>query len=492
MGVHITFVRSTNLDSWNWPQLRAMKVGGNGAATAFFNSRRAGDLLRPGVEGKVKYNSAVAAAYKEELDRRTAADAAASGVPVDSPVYFPGLAIGAGGSASPPLKAAADEDFFDDWDNDKPRATTPQMEKPPPTQSAVPGIGVLRPTPATQAARVFTSSGSASPASSQMTSVPSSSTSTSGNVTPASRTSTPSAIIPAARAPARRALGASRLGTTSSGSVAGRAGKLGGIKKAGTFDFAAVERKAAEAAKVQEEEKKRQAEAAAAAEAAAFTAASTAAQDAEKHQADQQAEEAARMAIKAALNKQAVVPSTAGVGSATRSKPTGQIDRLGMGMGRLGIKAERLRSQQAAETSASRAVASKAEEEMPDFARRKFGDQKAISSDMYFERGNYDSQASAEAQERLSKFSGATAISSNAYFGRDEPDPDDPDAEFEDEWHSVDNGWSNGDFGELEATAKDYYHRFMNNPDVQSGLDSLRTGAMKLSQLLEDAARNGS
>lgn len=63
-------------------------------------------------------------------------------------------------------------------------------------------------------------------------------------------------------------------------------------------------------------------------------------------------------------------------------------------------------------------------------ARDKFGGQKAISSDQYFGRNNYDSKAQSEANQRLQSFSGATSISSSQYFGRDEAAPQDEEGTY--------------------------------------------------------------
>jgi len=67
LGVHLSFVRSVQMDSWSERQIRAMETsGGNGALIEFFQSR--------GIEKKLgiatKYNSKQAAYYKERLTRR--------------------------------------------------------------------------------------------------------------------------------------------------------------------------------------------------------------------------------------------------------------------------------------------------------------------------------------------------------------------------------------------------------------------------------------
>lgn len=59
MGTHLSFVRSATLDGLNIGNLLQMEFGGNARAAEFFRSR--------GVKGKVDYNSALAAQYKEAL-----------------------------------------------------------------------------------------------------------------------------------------------------------------------------------------------------------------------------------------------------------------------------------------------------------------------------------------------------------------------------------------------------------------------------------------
>lgn len=97
---------------------------------------------------------------------------------------------------------------------------------------------------------------------------------------------------------------------------------------------------------------------------------------------------------------------------------------------------------------------------------------------MYFGRGNYDPQASSEAQGRLKEFSGATAISSNAYFGRPEEDEDEggPSAQ-----NGADGYIDSETIAGIERNVRDAAGRFMANPDVQNITDQIRTGALKVS-----------
>lgn len=102
---------------------------------------------------------------------------------------------------------------------------------------------------------------------------------------------------------------------------------------------------------------------------------------------------------------------------------------------------------------------------------------------MYFGRGHHDPNASAEAQGRLQQFSGATAISSNAYFGREEEDEDERGP------GGGAGGGGQGDYGmgdseaiqQLERGIRDMAGRVMGSQEVQNLTEQVRAGALKVS-----------
>jgi ADP-ribosylation factor GTPase-activating protein 2/3 len=120
----------------------------------------------------------------------------------------------------------------------------------------------------------------------------------------------------------------------------------------------------------------------------------------------------------------------------------------------------------------SRSTTALVADDAPTTARDRFGSQKAISSDMYFERGTYDPASVSEGRTRLAQFQGATSISSNQYFGREE----------EEALSQASDGGMLGDgsLAGLENAARDAVSRIIANPDVQNLGESIRSGALKV------------
>ncbi|ORY30789.1 hypothetical protein BCR39DRAFT_528330 [Naematelia encephala] len=199
LGVHISFVRSTNLDTWSLAQLRQLKVGGNASLAEFFTKHGGSSLLPPGNhDARTRYTSRQAGLYKEELAKRVRQDAERypSGIHIDGLELTP---------LASPAKADASEDFFDSWDK---KPVSKPASPAPPAASGPPGIG-NRPSPATTS------------------SAPRTVTSSSLRAQPSSRP-----------APASRLSGATAVG--------GKVSKLGAKKAATSINFEEAQRKAME------------------------------------------------------------------------------------------------------------------------------------------------------------------------------------------------------------------------------------------------------
>ena len=216
---------------------------------------------------------------------------------------------------------------------------------------------------------------------------------------------------------------------------------------------------------------------------------------------DPEAEEAAQKTVRSAsiTEKTKIAAPTPvnpvkGYGAPKHERTKSEMERLGMGVGRLGfgqVGGSKPAAAAPKKLGFGSVGASKAVEEgesglsyqilpqiiemahsYPDdderYARQKFGTQKGISSDEFFGRNNFDPSAQSEAKQRLQGFEGATSISSNAYFGR--PEDDIPQA---DEY---------GNYGDLEGAARDFVRKFgvTAGDDLENLTNVLGEGASKL------------
>jgi hypothetical protein len=76
MGVHLTFVRSVDLDEWTQRQIDAMRIGGNDNARKFFTKHGCTDFH---TKTEKKYTSKAAVAYRSELAKLVEAEAVKRG-----------------------------------------------------------------------------------------------------------------------------------------------------------------------------------------------------------------------------------------------------------------------------------------------------------------------------------------------------------------------------------------------------------------------------
>ncbi|PYI33897.1 ArfGap-domain-containing protein [Aspergillus indologenus CBS 114.80] len=417
LGVHISFVRSTNLDQWQWEQLRMMKVGGNESATKYFQSH-GGSAALASKDTKVKYTCNAAVKYKEELKRRAAQDAQQ----YPEEVVITDIPVGTSSNGSSTPAGDADDDFFSSWDK-------PSIKRPsnPPSRTGTPPV-------VSRTASPFLNSGANG---SRSKSPLSASDKDSPAASPA-----PAAIR--ASAAVRKT---SSTATAKKGSVLGakKAPKLGAkkiVSGADMIDFDEAERKAKEEAERIEK----------------------LGYDPEAERAEAESKAKATTAAAPIASPTPINPSRT-----SQERSSGDVERLGMGLGRLGFgQTVGAPKPPAPKNLGFGAVATRsaADDEELKQAKSRFGTQKGISSDEFFGRDRFDPNAQAEAKERLRQFDGATAISSNTYFGRPEDDlPAESDT-----------------YGDIENAAKDFVRRFgiTAGDDLENLTQLVGDGAVKL------------
>ena len=113
MGVHITFVRSVDLDEWTQRQIDAMRIGGNDNARKFLAKHGCTDM-----HGKTekKYTGKAAVAYRAELAKLVLRTPAASAASASSRLLKKGSGISSAPSSRLRVNkiAMGDEGTFED------------------------------------------------------------------------------------------------------------------------------------------------------------------------------------------------------------------------------------------------------------------------------------------------------------------------------------------------------------------------------------------
>lgn len=130
LGVHITFVKSLNLDQWQRIQLRNFKFGGNAVAADFYKKNGGAQFLTGKADPNAKYTSPVAKKYKDKLKKTALHDALKHPDLVTLEDDLDSMSLV--GSSS---NGTSTDDFFSNWT--KPATTSPSPLASRPTTPAL-------------------------------------------------------------------------------------------------------------------------------------------------------------------------------------------------------------------------------------------------------------------------------------------------------------------------------------------------------------------
>ncbi|KAJ2807881.1 ADP-ribosylation factor GTPase activating protein, ER-Golgi transport [Coemansia guatemalensis] len=435
MGVHISFVRSTVLDSWSWDQLRTMKVGGNFNAATFWRQNGGTRALAGGSasDAKSKYTGRVAQQYKAHLLKLAQQDLASTS---DGRVHV--------GPAEPALAATTADSFFESEHSAHAAASAPIRTSP---NAGLAPPSIIMDSGSTQEEGESPSDGAA--ASGEV-----------GDTASKQKASTaPLARVISSQKPAVSKARTTVLKSTGGGGLGakklGGARKLGGAQRLGAKPIANFEEAAARAEAEAREEERLQAmrDAVAVDRPSASGAAST-------------------------LSKQAAQkPATT---NATRSSATtNSVSGLESGFGRLGFGMTSANGGGSSSSAAGAegrpsgfgATGSAVTKSAPADAgtRGKFSGNKSISSAQFF--GENSPQ---EPVVRSAQFSNSNSISSNQYFGRPSDTAGHARA-------------TSGEFDlqELSSNAREIAQRLLNSNEADTLRRMWSQGASRLTEYLE-------